>query len=166
MNPQSVLTKTPLGVEALDHRDHELTRTLRHALILVDGQSTLAELEAKGAIIPDFVGQLRELLVRGLIAPLGQNGAATPVPAPGPASANSSAGASGKPLLTSLVSLAHGILGGKAGKVVKKLEEAGASREELGAAVEACFKLIRLTIDEAQAEEFRRAAKEILARGG
>ena len=35
-----------------------------------------------------------------------------------------------------------------------------------GAAVDACYKLIRLTIDEALAEEFRAAAKEALSRGG
>ncbi len=40
------------------------------------------------------------------------------------------------------------------------------SREDYFAAVESCYKLIRLTIDEARAEEFRTAAKDIIARGG
>ncbi len=39
-------------------------------------------------------------------------------------------------------------------------------REELAAAVDACYKLIRLTIDEARAEEFRKAAKDLLSRAG
>jgi len=162
MDAHAVLAKTPQGVEALNHRDHDLSRTLRHALILVDGHSTVAELEQKGAIIPEFLAALRELVARGLAAPLGQSAPRAGAPS-APASAGRPAGAS---FPRALVGVAESILGERSGKVVKKLEEAGTSRDELSAAVEACFKLIRLTIDEAQAEEFRRAAKEVLSRGG
>jgi hypothetical protein len=48
--------------------------------------------------------------------------------------------------------------------VVRKLVEAGGSRETLAASVDSCYKLIRLTIDESRAEEFRKAAKDIIAR--
>lgn len=157
MDAQTVLVKTAQGAEALSHRDHELPRVLRHALILVDGQSTVAELEVKGAIIPDFLAQLRELLVRGLVVVRGKNSAATPVPSPG--------GPPTGALVASLVGLAQRVLGDKAGKVVKKIEESGATPGELGACIDACFKLIRLTIDESKAEEFRRAAKELIGRG-
>jgi hypothetical protein len=54
------------------------------------------------------------------------------------------------------------LLGAKSDKVRRKLEEAGNGDEAL--AVEACYKLIRLTIDERQAEAFRNAARDILAR--
>lgn len=156
MDAQTVLVKTALGAEALSHRDHELPRALRHALILVDGQSTVAELEVKGAIIPDFLVQLRDLHARGLVVTRGRDGVAR-VPSPG--------GAPTGALIASLVGLAQRVLGEKAGKVVRKLEESGATPDELGACVDSCFKLIRLTIDEAKAEEFRRAAKELVARG-
>jgi hypothetical protein len=138
MDARAVLAKTPQGQAALTHRDHELPRPLRHVLILVDGRSTVAELEAKGAMIPDFADSLRELLARGLVAPRGRHDTGPP---------------SGFPAR-----------GGRAGRVVRKLDEAGESREALAAAVEAGYKLIRLTIDEAQAEEFRRAARAILSR--
>ena len=46
----------------------------------------------------------------------------------------------------------------------RKLEEAGNGDEALAVAVEASYKLIRLTIDEKQAEAFRNAARDILAR--
>ena len=158
MDPQAVFAKTALGVQALSHRDHELSRTLRHALILVDGHSTVAELEVKGAIIPEFLGALRDLVAKGLITRQGPGATAEAVPSP--------AGPVGMPLLHSLVDLAESILGEKSVKIVKKLVDAAASRDELSAAVDGCYKLIRLTIDESKAEEFRKAAKEAIARGG
>lgn len=158
MDSQVILAKTPQGAEALARQDHDLPRHLRHALILVDGRSTVAKLEQRGAIIPDFPAALRELVARGLVAPVGHGG---PPTGPGaPAAANSHA------ILNGLVSAAESILGDKAAKVVKKIEESGHSREEFLAAVEGCYKLIRLTIDEARAEEFRTAARDIIARGG
>ncbi|MGE0358599.1 MAG: hypothetical protein AB7P08_16985 [Burkholderiales bacterium] len=154
MDPDAILAKTPKGLEELNHRGHDLPRTLRLALILVDGQSTVVELEKKGAIIPEFLAALRELVSRGLVAPRG----------PGTASAPAHRAVAASPAHRSLLGLAESILGERSAKVVKKIEEAGTSREELAAAVEACYKLIRLTIDETQAEEFRAAAKEVLAR--
>lgn len=156
MDSQVILARTPKGAEALARQDHDLPRTLRHALILVDGRSTVAKLEQRGAIIPDFPAALRELVARGLVAPTGHGG---PPTAPGGAG-------NGQKILNALVATAESVLGDKAGKVVKKLEEAGHSPEEYLAAVEGCYKLIRLTIDEGRAEEFRAAAKDIISRGG
>lgn len=158
MDPDVVLAKTPLGAEALNGEGAELPRALRHALILVDGRSTVAKLVQRASMIPEFAAALRELVAKGLVAPVG--GAS----APSGSRAGSSPGA-GKSLAASLVAAAEAILGDQAGKVVRKLEEAGGSRETLAAAVDSCYKLIRLTIDESRAEEFRKAAKDIIARG-
>ena len=158
MNPDTVLAKTPLGVEALGNRDHELPRTLRHALILVDGHSSLAELQAKGSIIPEFAVALRELIERGLVAPRG-DALLQAVP---PASVSAPAGAPSASPRDTLTKLAVRLLGAKADKVVRKLVEAGDSHEELTVAAESCYKLIRLTIEESLAEEFRRSTKSLL----
>lgn len=157
MNPDTVLAKTALGAEALGNRDHELPRTLRHTLILVDGHSSLAELQAKGSIIPEFAAALRELVERGLVAPRGEAILQAP-----PASSAPPAGAPSPSLRDALSKLAAKLLGAKADKVVRKLAEAGDSRDELTVAAESCYKLIRLTIDESLAEEFRRSAKSLL----
>lgn len=156
MDSHVVLARTPLGAEALARQDHALPRSLRHALILVDGHSSVAKLEQRGAIIPDFPAALRELVARGLVAAVGHAAPFTAHGSPPPGGA----------LRPALVRLAEGILGDKSGKVVKKLEDSGDSPAELSVAVESCFKLIRLTIDEKAAEEFRVAAKEVIARGG
>jgi hypothetical protein len=152
MDPDVVLARTPRGAEALEKHDHDLPRSLRHALILVDGRSTVARLEQRGAMIPDFPAALRDLVARGLVAPLGH---AVPAAANG-----------GRSLGASLVTLAETVLGDKSGKVARRLAESGQTREELTVAVDACYKLIRLTIDEARAEEFRTAAKDLLSRAG
>lgn len=157
MDADVVLARTPLGTEALEKHDHDLPRVLRHALILIDGHSTLAKLEQRGSIIPDFPAALRELVARGLVTPVGHS-----VPAP----ANGGSAGGGRTLSSAIVTMAETILGDKGGKVVKRIEEAGQTREELTAAVEACYKLIRLTIDESRAEEFRKAAKDLIARAG
>jgi len=157
MDPHVVLARTPQGAEALSKHEHDLPRALRHALILVDGRSTVAKLEQRGAIIPDFTAALRDLVARGFVAPVGHNATASYVAA-------QSGGANGPSLSAALVGVAESILGEGSAKVVRKLEEAGGSREALSAAVEGCYKLIRLTIDESRAEEFRSAAKALIAR--
>jgi hypothetical protein len=159
MDQQVVLARTPQGAEALSRQDHDLPRVLRHALILVDGRSTVARLEQRGAIIPEFPAALRELVARGLVAPVGPNATAAFVAA-------QAGGGAGQSLLRALVGMAESILGEGSAKVVRKLEDAGDSREALAAAVEGCYKLIRLTIDESRAEEFRSAARALIARHG
>jgi hypothetical protein len=154
MDSQVILVKTPQGAEALARQDHDLPRHLRHALILVDGRSTVAKLEQRGSMIPDFPAALRELVAKGLVMPAGHGG-----PSTGPGGAGN-----GRSVADALIASAETILGEKAGKVVRKIEEASHSREDLMGAIESCYKLIRLTIDETRAEEFRAAAKEIIAR--
>lgn len=157
MDAHTVLAKTALGVDALNQRSADLPRALRHALILVDGRSNLVELEAKGAIVPDFSGALVELIARGLIAERGAAAATPAVREGGEGTARSPREA--------LKALATRLLGERAEKAVKKLEDSGDSRDELLAACDGCFKLIRLTIDEKLADDFRREARALLGAG-
>jgi len=178
MEGNPVLVRTSRGIEELQNRSRDLPRTSRHALILVDGRSTLAELERKGSMIPEFAAALRDLVARGLVAPAGAGGArvappvaaARPAPPPrdearvAPTAASAPATGAGVSKAAALAELAVRVLGTKSEKVRRKLAEAGADDEALALAVEASYKLIRLTIDESQAEAFRRAARGILAR--
>lgn len=180
MDGNPVLVRTPRGIEALQAHNRDLPRTSRHALILVDGRSTRADLERKGSMIPDFAAALRDLVERGLVAPAGASrAAAVTVAAAGPAVsprvdatpampaapvASAPASAGGESKAQMLADLAMRLLGPKSDKVRRKLGEAGAGEEALAVAVEASYKLIRLTIDETQAEAFRSAARGILAR--
>lgn len=155
MNPGLVLAKTEKGREEIGERRYGLPQALRHALILVDGRSTVAQLLQKGSMIPAFAEALEALLRDGFVRQAGGDAR------PGPTAA-----AAGSPAKQSLIGLAEKLLGAQAGKVVKKLAESGDSASELAAAVDGSYKLIRLAIDERKAEAFREAAKQILARPG
>ena len=62
-----------------------------------------------------------------------------------------------------LVVLSRDLLGASAGKVVQRLDEAGDTPAELGAALDRCHKLIKLTIDEKKAEQFLQSGQALLA---
>jgi hypothetical protein len=150
MDPSVVLAKTEKGKDEIGARRYGLPQAMRHALILVDGRSTVAQLLQKGSMIPGIAEALDALLRDGFVRPA--SGAA-----------GSAGAASAK---QALIALAEQVLGSQAGKVVKKLTESGDSPSELAGAVDGCHKLIRLAIDERKAEAFHKAAKEILARAG
>ena len=63
-----------------------------------------------------------------------------------------------------LVLLATNLLGGQAGKVIKKIEEAADTKDALISAIDGCGKVIRLVIDEEKADVFVLSAKDILSR--
>jgi hypothetical protein len=154
MDPSVVLAKTEKGKDEIGARRYGLPQAVRHALILVDGRSTVAQLLQKGSMIPGIAEALETLVQDGFVRVAGGTAAAA---------AGSAGAASAK---QALIGLAERVLGDKAAKVVKKLAESGDSPAELAGAVDGCHKLIRLAIDERKAEAFHKAAKEILARAG
>ena len=158
MNPDTVYAKTEKGKERFEARD--IPTNLRHALILVDGRSTLTELLKKGeglALLEDSLEMLEEM---GLMAPVGSISAASaPNPATQPATGSS-------PVKRHLMALAMSILGDKAEKIVKKIEETMDSNVALMNTIDSCGKVIKLTIDEKKAEAFVTAARDIMAKNG
>ena len=156
MNPETVYVKTDKGKERFEARDIPIP--LRHALILVDGRSTLDELMRKGAGLENLADSFEMLEEMGLMAPVGSV-AATPAAANQPASG-------GGNTKRQLMALAISILGDKADKVTRKLEETVDSPAALMNAVDSCGKVIRLTIDEKKAQAFLDAARAIMAKNG
>lgn len=169
MKPETVYGKTELGRERFEARS--IPTSLRHALILVDGRSTLKELLKKGEGLEHLEDSFEMLEQMGLIASADQILAAAVVaatqqqpakhatPATGTGSAPGNA-----PVKRMLVSLAMRILGNNAEKVIRKIEETADSSIALMHTIDSCGKVIKLTIDEKKAGEFVVAAKEILAR--
>jgi len=58
------------------------------------------------------------------------------------------------------------LLGPDAAKVIQRLEDVSDSTPELLAAVDRCYKFIKLTIDEGKAERFQQACRSVLQSGG
>ncbi|MCX7892422.1 MAG: hypothetical protein N2544_08680 [Burkholderiales bacterium] len=158
---QTVFAKTPAGLGEVQAKAHALSRPQRNLLILADGKSPLGNFARMvGGAPEELVGIAQSLVALGLIAPAGS--AAASGPASRPPGAAGPAKPGGEALRASLVALAEDTFGGKAGKVVEKLNAAGAHPAELLSAVESGAKLAKLTIDEAKAAAFLAGAKKIL----
>lgn len=169
MDRSIVLGKTRRGVDELAQRTAALPQKLRSVLILVDGKTAYGELLRKFSFMPQcgehlawllqqgFVQALSAMPVAVAVAPLAaapDTAAASPIPASHAPSARSARNA--------LLALAHELLGPHAGAVVQRLQDTEDTREALTPTLERCHKLIRLSIDEKKAEQFRRLGAALL----
>jgi hypothetical protein len=62
-----------------------------------------------------------------------------------------------------LIQLAQELLGAHSGAVVQRLQDSGDQHDALVQTLERCHKLIRLSIDEKKAEQFRQRGSALLA---
>jgi hypothetical protein len=159
MEPDSVLANTAKGRDEIETRRYGLNFRLRQALILVDGRSTAVQLVARAAGLGDIAPLLRQLYRDGFIEAVGAQPRAGADALP----TSPEAAALAK---QALIVMAREVLGAQAGKVVRRLEDAEDTSRALATAVDGCYKLIRLVIDEAKAEEFHQRAADITARLG
>lgn len=155
MDSQLVFSKTDKGREEIETRTYHLPQHLRIVLILVDGASDVAGLQEKAGSLPDLEKSLESLAIDGFIA------ADDPTWQPA-ATGNAVAGTTAADTKTKLVDLAVLVLGKDAEKVVNKLREAPDTREGLEAAVDRCYKIVNLIIDEGKASELKDKCAEIL----
>jgi hypothetical protein len=168
MQPELVLGKTMKGIVELEQRSMGLSLVMRRVLIMIDGHRSVGALMHEQAGAFDVVATLEHLIALGLVAGPGVAAAAVADSAPGSAGAAGAGMPPGRSATTpcdALVNMAEALLGSAAAaKVVVKLRAGGDDPEPLRAAVDACVRLIRLTIDEAKAADFRRQADLILQR--
>lgn len=155
MDTDQIFFKTEKGKDEIERRSCGLPFRQRRVLILVDGRSTVAELQAKSAGTPDFVEILEELHRLGLVHGAGDEAVADEADA-APRNGET-AGCRER-----LIGLASEILGPEAAKVVRKLREAPDTAEGLASSLESCRKMVRLTIDEGKAEELYRRGRTLL----
>lgn len=163
MNGAFTYAKTRKGLEELTHRTAAVPQKVRSVLILVDGKTRCAELVQKCSFIPQCDEHLAWLEQNGYIEAVGSVTAA--------ASALSAASTSPapKPVLVALspqralLDLAQELLGAHAGAVVQRLQDTDDDHDALVQTLERCHKLIRLSIDEKKAEQFRKMGSAVLA---
>lgn len=144
MDSSFIVRKTAQGEEEIKTRAGGVTGNLRVILILIDGTSSIAELLKKGQGLPDVPAGLKELAERGYIEFV----------APGAVTYDA--------LKEQLIRTAVEVLGDSAGKVVKKLQEAPATKEGLKDAASNCRKMVQLIIDEDKAEQLMARCHELL----
>lgn len=155
MRSETVFTKTARGVEELENRALGLGMITRRLLIQIDGRRTVAELVHVNAGSMDVSAELEVLCSHGLIAEPGMENAQA-----SPGAATKAAGS----MRDALIAMAASVLGDTyaeriAGKLEPLPENDAAALAEV---IDSCVRLIRLTIDEDQAEDFRRQAQVIL----
>lgn len=68
MNPDSVLSKTPKGVQEIETRAQRLDQRLRALLITVNGKATAGEIARQFEKLGDVTPALQQLLDQGYIA--------------------------------------------------------------------------------------------------
>jgi hypothetical protein len=165
MNGAVILVKTRKGLDELAHRTGTVQQKQRSLLILVDGKTRYADLIQKCSFITPCEEHLAWLLQNGFVEAVGASPATgTGAPAPAgyaPPPALTPAAASAR---KALLDLAQELLGPHAATVVQRLQDTEDSRDALVQTVERCHKLIRLSIDEKKAEQFRRMGMALLAR--
>lgn len=155
MQPGVVLAKTEKGLHEIEHRGAALTAAARRVLILVDGQRSVSDLMHELAHHADVAALLDQLQLLGLVHPIGKPDAAAAAPSEIAADSRRDA----------LVQMAETLLGnGRGAKVLAKLRSAPDAQSDLSAAADACVRLIRLTIDERLADDFKSQAALILRR--
>ncbi len=75
MDPNALLVKSQKGVEEIESRAHGLSHKLRGALIMIDGESTLAQILDRCGEFSDRVqAQILELALEGYIETVNESG--------------------------------------------------------------------------------------------
>jgi len=82
MDNSAVLVKTAKGAEEVKSRAHGLAARLRSVLIMVDGNSSVADYMARFGAIPDIAGTLQMLLEQGFVEARAASITAPPPAAP------------------------------------------------------------------------------------
>lgn len=170
MFERTVFARTPAGEAALARLDHSLPMALRRVLILVDGRSDGTALRVK-APYRDLDVSLEALLAQGLIAAPGA--VATLVERPAPMAPQVPAaeatldtgGAAASPATTRqvLFDLCRQVLGdAKAEAAAKRILTAGDEPGAIAAALAKTVSVVRLTVDEAKANEIKRRGEALL----
>lgn len=158
MQSETVFVKTARGIEELEHRSLGLSATTRRLLILIDGQRTVGQLIHDNARSMDVAAALEQLHAHGLVTERGHAPAPPTEAAPAAPAKNADT-----PPRVALVEMCKTVLGAQhAERISAKLENIPDDADELRKAIDNCVRLIRLTIDEGKAEDFRRQAEVIL----
>lgn len=154
MRPDMVLSRTPRGAEILLNRGTEISTNQRRALLVVDGKTTVANLEKNVFWVTDLISALEELYAMGLI----HDGAST---------INVEAGmdgGAGRQLKVQLAAIARELLGSNAERIIKKMDEADGTPDALEQALLGCKKLIKLTINEELADTFLQRGRKVIGK--
>lgn len=157
MDSDTVLAKTCKGAEELAQRSGTVPQKLRAILILVDGKTQWGELLNRYSGLPEFNEHLVWLVNNGFVEAVGK-----PVDTKTQATTGHVTFSSSATGRAGLIELARHLLGAHGNNVTQRLQETEDEHDALAQTLERCYKLIRLSIDENKAEQFRKLGKKLL----
>ncbi len=156
MQPDTILVRTPKGDEILRGYGHEISANQRHALLVVDGKATVADLEGKAFWVSNLNSTLDELRGMGFV----QEEGLTTSPEAGPVGE----AAPKLQLKAQLAALAKELLGSNADQIIKKIEETDGTQGALEQALLTCKKIITLTINEGLADTVLQRGRKVIGK--
>ena len=157
MDSAAIVVRTDKGAEELALRSGAVPQKLRAILIMVDGKTRWGELQDRYSGLPEFSGYLTWLVDNGFIAAAGKSGSTAASAATDHAAFTPSAtGRAG------LIELAQHLLGAHGHTVIQRLQDTEDAHDALVQALERCCRLIKLSIDEGKAEQFRTLGLKLL----
>lgn len=158
MDSAALLVKTDKGAEELALRTGAVPQKLRAILIMVDGKTSWGDLLNRYSGLPEFNEYLRWLVDNGFVEAVGKSASTVASAASDHAAFTPSAtGRAG------LIELARHLLGAHGNNVIQRLHDTEDVKEALMQTLERCCKLIKLSIDESKAEQFRTLGLKLLA---
>ena len=159
MNPSIVFSKTPRGQTAIKERVHGLDHSLRLALILVDGHSSVDQLKLKAMSMNNMEQKLEVLALNGLIQAENESWQTTK---DSTASAKTTSAPEVSKIKARLIDAAILVLGDDAHRIIKQLHNAPNDSQGLHECIARCKKNIQLTVDEDSAKELNELCQRIL----
>ncbi len=160
MNPSIVFSKTSRGQDVITKRARGLDHSLRLALILVDGHSSVNQLKLKAMTMSNLEKNLEVLALNGLIQAkndswqtIKDNSHTSQIPSSTPDISK---------IKARLIDAAILVLGDEADRVINLLRETLDSPQALRETVSRCKKIIQLTVDEHRATELNELCQNIL----
>ncbi len=156
MDANAVYARTARGEEEVRTRANQLRAVQRQALILIDGRSPLTGVLDRWGSLTGLLDALLFLVDNGFIAPLTSPGSAAASPVNGTTNADQ--------VRALLLGLVESLVPSGNARMVARLRDAPGSHDGLQAAVDSCYKLMRLTVDEDLAEKFVSRARGVLQR--
>jgi len=157
MNPSIVFSKTNRGQDIITKRAKGLDHSLRLALILVDGHSSVNQLKLKAISMNNMEKKLEVLALNGLIQAKSESWQAIKEST----SATNSASEISR-IKASLIDAAILVLGDEAHRIINQLHSAPDNPHALRETIKRCKKIIQLTVDEERAKELHELCQRIL----
>ena len=160
MNSAIIFAKTSRGQDVIKNRAHRLDHSLRLALILVDGHSSVNQLKLKAMTMSSLENNLEVLALNGFIQ--ADSDSWQTIKDNSMAIRKTSSSPEISKIKARLIDAAILVLGDEAHRFINLIRKTPDSPQALSETINRCKKIILLTLDEDRAKELNDLCHSIL----